>query len=149
MTTTAPDHIAEFVERFASTWRQPSPERLNALLHPEVRLVQPLAGEIVGLDAARALWERTFSALPDLRGDVLSWAGRGDVVLIELRMQAQVPGGRIEWDLVDRITLADGLVRERVSYFDPTRLVPQLLRHPAGWPNLVRANLRGRRGATA
>ena len=28
----------EFVQRFAEVWKQPSPERLVALLHPEIPL---------------------------------------------------------------------------------------------------------------
>ena len=137
---------ADFVERFADVWANPTPDRLLGLLHPEVRLVQPLEGEIVGHVAARAFWERLFETMPDLRGEVLRWAGSEDLLLIEERLHGTLGGQPVDWVTADHIRLEDGLVRERIARFDPTPLLVAGLRAPRTWPALVRARL-GRRRA--
>jgi hypothetical protein len=38
----------EFVAKFADFWKNPSPQRLPELFHPDVVLVQPLAPRTVG-----------------------------------------------------------------------------------------------------
>ena len=49
-------------------------------------------------------------------------------------------GGRpIEWPVVDRFVLHDGLATERVSYFDPTPLLRAVLTRPTSWWRLVRS----------
>jgi len=56
MTTAAvqsPPDAAHFVERFADGWAGPHPERLLDLLHPDVRLVQPIFPPTVGRAASR------------------------------------------------------------------------------------------------
>ena len=122
----------QFVERFTEIWKNPSPEALNSLLHPDVRLVQPIDGEMRGHKATLKMWRRFFAALPDAHAEVLSWAARDDVVFLELRMHGTAGGRPIEWDLTDRIRLEDGLVRERVSYFDSAALMGKLARNPRG-----------------
>ena len=130
----------QFVEKFREAWAAPSPERLNALLHPEGRLRQPLEEDVVGLEQAEAMWKRLFSFVPDLRMEVLSWAAHGSTVFIEARAIATFAGKPLEWQFVDRIELEDGLVKERIAYFDSLPLAGKLLSHPAGWPGWVRAN---------
>ena len=44
----------EFVRRFADFWASPSPERMTALLTPDVVLIQPLSAPMIGLEAAQA-----------------------------------------------------------------------------------------------
>jgi hypothetical protein len=131
----------DFVQRFTEAWADPSPERLNALLHPDVRLEQPLDGVVVGHEAAGELWSRLFAAIPDLRGEVLSWAGRGDHLFIELKLSGTLGGRPLEWVTSDRIRLEDGLVAERVAYFDPLPLILAGLRRPSAWPRLLELNL--------
>ena len=133
---------ADFVERFAEAWADPSPDRLLGLLHPDVRLVQPLEGEIVGHAEARAFWERLFATMPDLRGEVLRWAGSEDLLLIEERLYGTLGGRPVDWVTADHIRLEDGLVRERIARFDPTPLLVAGLRAPRTWPSFVRARLR-------
>jgi hypothetical protein len=140
----------EFVGKFAEVWADPTPERLTAFLHPEGRLRQPMEPEIVGREAALKYWRRLFSLLPDLRMEVLSWAGRDDLVFIECRARATLGGGPLEWRFTDRIRLDDeGLVTERVAYFDSLPLVATVLRRPSAWPRWVELNLSRIRGGSS
>ena len=141
------DAAAAFVERFAATWAAPSPERLNGLLHPEVRLVQPLEPEANGHAEVTAMWRRTFGLIPDLRGEVVDWAARDGFLVIAVRLHGTLGGGPVEWISSDHIRLEDGLVRERVAHFDPLPMVAALLRRPRAWPVYLRAQASRLRGA--
>jgi hypothetical protein len=133
-----------FVERFAAAWADPTPESLNGLLAPDVRLVQPLEGEVRGHEATTAMWGRTFGLIPDLRGEVLDWAERGEFLVISLRLYGTLGGRPVAWVTSDHIRLEDGLVKERVAYFDPFPLVVALLRAPRVWPRYAALQLRRR-----
>jgi len=130
---------ADFVARFTETWSDPSPERLNALLHPQGRLVQPLSKPLVGRDEHLAAWRRLFAQFPDLKAEIHGWAGSEERLFIEFTLRATVGGRPISWDCTDRILLEDGLVMERVAYFDPLPLIGQVLRRPSSWPAFIRA----------
>jgi hypothetical protein len=59
-------------------------------------------------------------------------------VFIEFTLSGTYGGRAIAWDAVDRFTFTDGLIAERVSYFDSAPLVVKLLGRPSGWERLVR-----------
>ena len=134
--TAAP--AAEFVERFAVAWADPSPERLLELAHPGVVLVQPAMRRIEGREQARRSWTELFALWPDLRAEVDRWSATGDYVFIDFRLRATVARRPFEWPAVDRILLEDGLVRERVSYFDPLPLMLESLKRPSRLPAMLR-----------
>jgi hypothetical protein len=129
----------DFVARFAEFWLRPSPQRLPALLHPDVVLVQPLAAPMIGIAAAQADFRRIWSCLPDLRAHVDRWAGDSAALFIEFRLRAHVGADAIEWPVVNRLVLDDGLAIERVTYFDPLVVLPKLLRHPPVWWRWLRS----------
>ena len=142
MTTTSTSAAADFVDRFEEAWANPSAERLGALCHPEGRLVQPLEREIRGPEATAAMWKRTFGLIPDLRGEVLDWAEREGFLVIKVRLSGTLGRRRVEWITSDHIVLEDGLVKERVAYFDPLPLVAAVLRSPSVWPRFAALQLR-------
>jgi ketosteroid isomerase-like protein len=121
---------AAFVRRFADFWSAPDPDRLGAVLTSDVTLIQPMAPPTHGLTAAQEAFRRLFVLVPDLRGTVDRWSASGDVVFIEFRLHGTFGGRAIEWPAVDRFTLRGDLGSERVSYFDPTPLLPHLARRP-------------------
>lgn len=133
---------ADFVEQFEAAWADPSAERLGALCHPDGRLVQPLEREIRGPDATEAMWRRTFALMPDLRGEVLDWAERDGFLAISIRLRGTLGRRRVEWISSDHIRLEDGLVKERIAYFDPLPLVGAVLRSPRVWPRFAALQLR-------
>lgn len=133
---------ADFVRRFAETWADPDPERLNQLVHSDVEFIQPLEPPLRGHHEAAALWRRLFTLVPDARGEILSWADRDGVVFIELRISATLGGRPIQWVTLDRILLEDGKVRQRVAYFDPLPIVGAVIRRPRALAGWLRVNAR-------
>lgn len=132
---------AAFVERFQAFWLAPTVDGLAGLLAADAVLVQPLSRRMSGLAQAKIEFARIFALMPDLCGVVDRWSATGDAVFIEFRLRGTLGGRAVEWPAVDRFTLAGELAVERVSYFDPSRLVGAALRRPASWPQLVRARI--------
>lgn len=130
---------AQFVQRFGQTWANPSPERLNNLVHPDIAFTQPLEPTLRGHQEAAAFWRRVFTLIPDLRGEIVSWGYRAGTVYIELRMIGTLGGKPIEWITLDRIRLEDGTVRQRTAYFNPLPLVRAVLTRPRAWPRWLAA----------
>src|SRR5262245_4683074 len=137
--TIAPSPPARFVERFTAAWESRDPGALEALLHPSVRLEQPLLPPIEGRAAARRVFEDLLALIPDLRIEVHRWADAGDAIFIEFSFSGAIGAREVSWSLVDRIELSGGLVRVRVSYFDPSPLLRAILPQPAALWRLLRA----------
>ncbi len=135
---------ADFAERFSAYWQAPTPQGLETVLAPRVRLVAPL----VPTTHTRAEGIRAFAALFELvegmKAEVHRWGATADGVLIEFTVSGRAGGKPISWHAVDRFVIgADGLATERVSYFDSAPLALTLARRPRAWPAFVRGRLRG------
>ncbi|WP_067843954.1 nuclear transport factor 2 family protein [Mycolicibacterium wolinskyi] len=133
---------ADLVERFAQAWAQMDPDAFTPLFRPDVHLIHPIERDTHGVQQARDFMARTMSLIPDLRYDVQGWASGSDHVIIWGRLYGTIGGGPIEWPLVDRIKLEDGLIRERVAYFDPLVILGTVARRPSAWWPFVRGQLR-------
>lgn len=134
---------AEFVDRFAAYWRAPSPEGLDALLAPDVRLVAPMTPTTDTLADGKRAFAAILELVPDLTGEVHRWGPTEDGVLIEFTLSGTAGGGPISWDAVDRIVLReDGLATARISYFDTAPLIRTVARRPRAWPAFARSRLR-------
>jgi ketosteroid isomerase-like protein len=130
---------ARIAERFREAWAEPDVERFMKLLHPDVCLFQPVTPAVVGIDAARREFRRLLDWLPDLRGTVDSWGvGNDGQILIAWRLRFTLGGGPFELQIVDRLVLADGLIRERQAYFDSLGFFVATLRRPSAWPGFLR-----------
>jgi hypothetical protein len=133
---------AEFVRRFADVWSAPTVEGLVGLTRPDATLTQPLAAPAHGHDRLANLFDELLQTIPDLRGEVLTWAAADEhTVFVELRMTGTFGRRPIEWVTIDKIVLRDGLIAERVANFDGLRLLASLARRPRGWPVWLRAKL--------
>ncbi len=118
---------ADFVARFADFWRPPVDlAKLDSLLHPDVRLVAPGMEPTVGRAAGMAAFRNVFAMTPDLHLDVERWRGDADVVFIEVTLRGTLNGRVLAIPGVDRILLRDGMVLERVAYFDPSPMLAAL-----------------------
>jgi ketosteroid isomerase-like protein len=139
---------AEFVDFFADGWGIGAGgrffEHFEARIHPDVVMTQPLAPP-AGKAEFRTLFEPLFRAIPDLRGEVVTWGETPDGVLVELRLSGHLGGRPVSWTTVDRIVLEDGMIRERHAYFDPTPLVKAMLMRPQVSLRLLPGLLRRRR----
>jgi hypothetical protein len=126
---------ADFVRRFEAAWAAPTPEGLTALIAPDGRLVQPLY-PTHGRDGMGEFVRRLRAMLPGLHGGVRRWGPTEDGVVIELELISEPA----RWTVCDRIVLdEEGLVRERVSYFDPLVVLRQVALRPRTWPLLLRS----------
>lgn len=121
------------VEQFTRAWASPRVERFVELLHPEVRLLQPVTAPILGREAARVEFGRLLRWLPDLRGTVDQSAVHADLALIAWRLAFTLGGHPFELRIVDRIVVAEGLIREREAYYDSLGFMIALLRRPTAW----------------
>ena len=125
--------LRSVAERFAAAWGTPRLERFVELLHPDVRLLQPVTRPIVGREAAREEFSRLLAWLPDMRGTVDRTAMHDDTLLIAWRLRFTLGKGPYELRIVDRIVVADGLIREREAYYDSLALMIALVRRPSAW----------------
>jgi SnoaL-like domain len=137
----------DFVERFAEYWRAPTPERLDMVLAPDVRLVTPMTPETHGLEAGKRAFAEVFELIDDMTAEVHRWGTTSDGVLIEFTLSGTAGGGPISWGAVDRFVIGpDGLATERITYFDPMPLILTTARRPRAWPGFLRSRLRRLRG---
>ncbi len=126
------------VAGFTRAWASPQLERFMELLHPDVRLLQPVTKPILGREAARKEFARLLRWLPDLCGTIDLSAIRGDVALIAWRLEFTLGRRRVELRIVDRLVVEEGLIREREAYYDSLALMLTLLREPRAWPGYWR-----------
>jgi ketosteroid isomerase-like protein len=110
-----------------------------ALWSDDIVLVQPLMRTLRGKRACRAGFAQLFTLVPDLTAEVRSFGHGKHEVFIEFTLSGTFGGKPIAWDALDRITFTDGLVAERVSYFDAAPLVAKLVGRPRGWGRLIRS----------
>jgi len=141
---------AEFVDFFAAGWQLGAREsdgffrHFGSRMHSDTVLRQPVARPARGPGALHELFGPLFKVVPDLTGDVQGWGETVDGVFIELTLRGHLGGRPIEWSVVDRITLVDGLIRERRSYFDPIPLLKAMALRPLASLPLL-SSLFGRR----
>ncbi len=135
---------AEFAEFFAAGWaigaRDPEGffQHFEQRMHPNAALIQPIAAPSRGPGALRELFGPLFRAVPDLTGALRRWGETADGVFIELTLHGHLGRKAIEWTVVDRIILEDGMIRERRSYFDSAPLIKAVaLRPRASLPLLL------------
>lgn len=133
---------AEFVHRFAGVWAAPTVDGLVGLGHPDAVYRRPLATASHGAAAQANFADELLKTVPDLRGEVVSWAAvDDDTLFVELRLSGTFGRRPIEWTSVDKIVLRDGLIAELRSHFDGLALLGALARRPRGWPTWLRAKL--------
>ena len=150
MTNATKATAAEFVEFFAAGWTLGAGDaegffgHFGPRMHPQTVLTQPVAPPAQGPGALRQLFGPLFKAVPDLHGVVQRWGETCDGVFIELTLRGHLGGRPVEWTVVDRIILENGMIRERRSYFDPGPLLKAIaLRPRASLPLLLSVVRRG------
>lgn len=141
--TTGDSAAADFARRFAEFWAAPSPEGLETVLAPRVRLVAPMTPTTHTLEEGRRTFVELLELIPDLSAEVHRWGATADGVLIEFTLSGNAGGGPISWHAVDRFVLGeDGLATERTSYFDSAPIALTIARRPRVWPGFARVQLR-------
>lgn len=129
-----PSVHARVVEQFSAGWEHPEPHGWDGFLGADMEFVQPMLRRGTG----PAFWAgeaaRTLTLVPDLRAEVLSWAGSGETLFIHLRFLGTLAGRPLSWEAVDlfRVT-ADGTANYRESFFDSVPVAAQVVRRPTAW----------------
>jgi len=128
--STPPPDAHPFIQKFRQVWENPSLDDLMAPLREDVTLIQPLAQPLHGKKVARKAFRKILMRFPGMRGDVHGGLGSDNLIFIDWTMI--VPIGRSEQRLsvIDKVTLEDGLVKERTAYFDPSPLFGPISRSP-------------------
>lgn len=144
-TNTTEAEAAEFVGRFERFWATPDPDLLGELLHPDAHLKQPFRPEMHSCAAYADELRRLLRLCPDLAGDLLWWSAVHDGVVIEHTLSGTIAGKRFSLEVLDRITLRDGKVVERLAYFDPSPLIVAIATRPTAWLRYLRIQLGARR----
>ncbi|SNR78792.1 SnoaL-like domain-containing protein [Haloechinothrix alba] len=124
----------QVVETFAGGWADPHVHAWDDLLSEDVELTQPLLADATGLDSYHDEVRRLLTLAPDVRGDVLTWAGRSDVVFIELRITGTAGRARVDFRTFDKLHITrSAVVVRREAFFDPLPVAKALLTHPSSW----------------
>jgi len=135
----------DFVRFFAEGWQKPKPDgfvdHFLPRFHPDAHLVQPTLPPATGPEQIEGRFRDLFSVFPDYLVTVDDWSARGDVVYIGVTHHVTVGRRRVQWRGVDRIVVEDGLLRERIAFFDTISSLPASLVAPRTWPHLVRWSL--------
>jgi ketosteroid isomerase-like protein len=82
----------------------------------------PMVGRTVKGSELNRLLEVQTAAAPDFVWQLLDWASRGDVVIIEWQTTRIVNGARFDWRGVDKFRITDGKIIEEVVYCDTAPL---------------------------
>lgn len=122
------------VEQFRSGWDRPEPHAWDAFAGESMRFVQPMLRDGLG---PQVWWEessRMLALLPDLRADVLTWAGAGETLFIHIRFSTTLGGKPLTWEAVDRLRITpEGTAVFRESFFDSVPVAMTLIRRPRAW----------------
>jgi SnoaL-like domain len=92
------------------------------LRHPDGVLRTPLVDRPVAGSELGRLNEIQKEAAPDLVWQLLDWAQRGDVVIVEWQCTRLLAGQRFEWRGVDKFRLKEGKILEERVYMDTAPL---------------------------
>jgi ketosteroid isomerase-like protein len=142
MATITTTEAEAFVAEFAGVWDDASVVGHAELWADDIVLVQPMMGALRGKAACMEAFGRLFRLIPDLRADVHRWSADDEAVFIEFTLSGTFGGRRLSWDAVDRFFLTeDGLIAERVSYFDAVPLALAMAARPRGWWRLLRSRV--------
>ena len=132
------EFATKFGQTFAEIWQSSDVNQFEAQWSDDIVLIQPMMRTLRGKQECRAGFGRLFELIPDLTAQVHSVGHGKKEVFIEFTLSGTFGGKPIAWDAVDRITFTNGLVAERVSYFDTAPLMLKLLGRPRGWGRLLR-----------
>jgi steroid delta-isomerase-like uncharacterized protein len=121
--------VEDLIQRYTDAWGSRDPDKIVAL-HTENTTFHAHIGQEAarGKDAVRQAFADLFAQFPDLTFDPVSQRIGYDFWVAEWRMSGTLAGTdvRFEVDLVDVLTVEDGLVRSKDSYIDAVSMRAQL-----------------------
>ena len=119
----------DLFQRYADAWGRHDPDAIVAL-HTEDTTFHAHIGQepARGKAAVRQAFADLFAQFPDLDFTQVSLRTGPDFWVVEWRMSGTLAGtdSAFEVDLVDLITVEDGLVKSKDSYIDAVSMQAQL-----------------------
>ena len=136
MQSNKPEHI--LARQFADVWLKPSADELIKVIHSETILYQPHLPPLHGREAAYQEFKRFMDWVPGFYGVVDRYEGDNNLVFIEWQMKFPIGKKVISIRAVDRISIQEGLIKERAVYFNTLPLIKAILGNPGGWRKYLR-----------
>jgi steroid delta-isomerase-like uncharacterized protein len=119
----------DLFQRYADAWGNHDPDAIVAL-HTEDTTFHAHVGQepARGKAAVRQAFADLFAQFPDLAFRQVSLRTGPDFWVVEWRMSGTLAGtdAKVEVDLIDLITVVDGLVKSKDSYIDAVAMQAQL-----------------------
>jgi steroid delta-isomerase-like uncharacterized protein len=119
----------DLFQRYAEAWGRHDPDAIVALHTEDTRFHAHIGQEpAIGKAEVREAFAGQFAQFPDLAFDQVSLKTGSDYWVVEWKMSGTLAatGAAFEVDLVDLITVEDGLVRTKDSYLDAVSMQAQL-----------------------
>jgi steroid delta-isomerase-like uncharacterized protein len=121
--------VQDLIDRYSAAWESRDPDAIVALHTEDTEFQLHAAQErAIGKAAVREAFAGLFQQFPDLSFEQKTLHVGADFWTVEWLVTgtAAENGARVEADLVDVITVADGLVRTKDSYVDAIAMQAQL-----------------------
>jgi steroid delta-isomerase-like uncharacterized protein len=121
--------MPDLFERYADAWRRHDPDAIVALHTEDTRFHAHVGQEPAhGRAAVRQAFADLLAQFPDLAFEQVSVRTGSDFWVVEWKMSGTLAGtdDGFEVDLLDLITVEDGLVKSKDSYIDAVSLQAQL-----------------------
>ena len=119
----------DLIQRYTNAWASRDPDAIVALHTEDTRFHAHIGQEpAVGKTAVRQAFAELFAQFPDLAFEQVSLKTTADFWAVEWKMSGTLAGTdhTFEVDLVDLITVEDGLVKSKDSYIDAVSMQAQL-----------------------
>lgn len=123
----------KIAQGFSEAWQHPTPEKLISLIHPDTILYQPHLPPVRGKENAYREFQLFLNWMPDFYGTVNHFEGANNVVYIDWVMHFKIGRSEIPVRAIDKIVLADNLIKERAVYFNTLPLIKAIAKTPAIW----------------
>ncbi|MHA6625343.1 nuclear transport factor 2 family protein [Pseudonocardia sichuanensis] len=122
------------LDGFSAGWRRPDPHAWDDILAEDVEFTQPLLRPGTGPAHWHEEARRLLVLAPDLRGEVVAWAARDDVMFIDVRLTATVGGAPLTVRSVDELRVTpSGTIARRDASFDWWPVALAVLARPRAW----------------
>jgi steroid delta-isomerase-like uncharacterized protein len=121
--------MPDLFERYAEAWGRHDPDAIVALHTEDTRFHAHIGQEpAIGKTAARQAFADLFAQFPDLAFEQVSLQTTPGFWAVEWKMSGTLAGTdhTFEVDLVDLITVENGLVKSKDSYLDAVSMQAQL-----------------------
>jgi steroid delta-isomerase-like uncharacterized protein len=119
----------DLFQRYADAWGRYDPDAIVALHTEDTRFHAHVGQEpAVGKAAVRQAFADLFAQFPDLAFEQVSLKTGTDYWVVEWKMSGTLAatGAHFDVDLLDLITVENGLVRTKDSYLDAVSMQAQL-----------------------